>query len=47
MSIEQLYPMLTRNPKVDPPLTVYSYSARVAQLAVTKPANTSSHQPET
>ena len=47
MSIEHLYPVLTRIPNVDPPLTVYSYFARVAQLAVTKPANTSSHQPET
>lgn len=47
MSIEHLYPVLTRIPNVDPLLTVYSYSMRVVQLAVTKPENTSSHQPGT
>ena len=47
MSIEHLYPVLTRIPNVDPPLTVYKYSVRVVQLVVTKPENTSSHQPGT
>ena len=45
--LEHLYPVLTRIPNVDPPLTVYSYSMRVVQLAVTKPENTLSHQPGT